>query len=128
MASKRREKASSKRARPLLVRIGDAVVTLHALEKVVRLRVGKAVVGLVNIGAFAEERIGLIEEQQNFILLGAGKQLAEILLGLSDVLGSDGREIDAKQGNAQIGWRARLRRESYPCLRGRRKSARTEGR
>src|SRR6202035_507021 len=33
---------------------GDAVVTLHALQQVVGLRVGEAIIGLVNIGALAE--------------------------------------------------------------------------
>ncbi len=49
--------------RRLVVRIADARVGLHPLEQVGDLDVGVAVVGVAHLRALAEQRVGLVEQQ-----------------------------------------------------------------
>ena len=48
---------------------GHAVVGLHALQQVADLDVGVAVVGVLDLGALAEERVGLVEEEDGVAAL-----------------------------------------------------------
>ena len=63
MKRSRRRNASSRSS----LRVGgqdrDALEALHALQQVVDLEVGVAVVRVLHLGALAEERVGLVEEQ-----------------------------------------------------------------
>jgi hypothetical protein len=51
--------------------------------------VGGAVVRIARLGAFAEERIGLVEEEYPFLMFSVIEQAGQILLRLSNVLGDD---------------------------------------
>ena len=68
---------------------GDAVERLDPLQQVVGLRVGEAVVRLLHVGALAEQRVRLVEQQHDLGVLGAGEQLRQVLLRLADVLAGD---------------------------------------
>ena len=58
----RRTNASSRFWRRLVARIDHALVLLHPLQQVADLDVGVAVVGVADLGALAEQRVGLVEE------------------------------------------------------------------
>ena len=80
----------------------DAVEGLHALEQVGDLDVGVAVARVLDLGALAEERVGLVEEQHGVDPVGLGEDPVEVLLGLADVLVDDGREVDDVQVEAEV--------------------------
>ncbi len=80
----------------------DAVEQLHALQQVCDLDVGVAVARVRDLRALAEERIGLVEEQHGVHALGVREDAVEVLLGLSDVLVDDGREVDHVQVETEI--------------------------
>ena len=65
---------------------GDAGEALHALQQVAGLDIGEAVVGVAHLGALAEQRVGLVEEQHRAHALGGVEHALEVLLGLADVL------------------------------------------
>ena len=65
---------------------GQAAVVLHALQQVVDLDVGVAVVAVLDLGALAEQRVGLVEEEDRAAPLGRVEDRAQVLLGLADVL------------------------------------------
>ena len=92
----------------------EALEALHALQQVADLDVGVAVVAVLDFGALAEERVGLIEEQQHAAFLGGIEDLLEILLGFADVLADHCGEVDAVEIEAQL-VREHLGRE---CLAG----------
>ena len=94
IASSRRRNASSRFARRFVVRIASAVEALHPLEQVGDLDVGVAVAGVLDLGALAEERVGLVEEQDAVDPVGLREDPVEVLLGLADVLVDDRREVD----------------------------------
>src|SRR5215467_9033103 len=79
----------------------DSVEVLDALEQVVGLGVGKAVVGLLHVRAFSEHRIGFVEKKNHFRMLGARQQLSQILLSLADILAGYGGEIDPVEREAE---------------------------
>src|SRR5258708_13913871 len=74
----------------------DAIEGLDALEQIVGLRVGKTVVGFLDFGALAEQRIGFVEEENDTGLLGLRQELCEVLLGLPYIFAGDGGEIRAQ--------------------------------
>ena len=63
IASSRRVNASSMLARRLVDEDRQPVEGLHALQQVGALDVGVAVVGVADLAALAEDRVGLVEEQ-----------------------------------------------------------------
>ena len=72
----------------------DALVLLHPLQQVADLDVRVAVVRVLHFGALAEERIRFVEEQNRLARIRLVEDLAEVLLGLADVLADDLRQID----------------------------------
>ena len=69
----------------------DAVEILDPLQQIVGLGVGEAVVGVADLGARAEQRIRLVEEQHDVGMLGGVEQGREVLLGLADPLAGHAR-------------------------------------
>ena len=82
--------AAQERVVDVLAEVGreddGAVVALHLLEQVGDLDVRVAVVGVAHLGALAEERVGLVEEEDRVRALGGAEDAVEVLLGLADVL------------------------------------------
>ena len=68
---------------------GDAVELLHPLEQVVDLDVGEAVVGVIDLHPPPEQSVRLVEEQHHRCSLAGVEHLAQMLLGLADVLIDD---------------------------------------
>ena len=68
---------------------GQAAVRLHALQQIADLDVGVAVVAVLDLAALAEQRIGLVEQQDRAAVLGGVEDAAQILLRLADVLADD---------------------------------------
>ena len=81
---------------------GDAVVGLEPLEQVADLDVRVAVVRVLDLGAAAEERVGLVEQQQAVAGLDLVEDLRERLLGLADVLRDDLAEVDAVEVEPEL--------------------------
>ena len=102
IASSRRRNASSRLARRFVVRIASAVEPLHPLQQVGDLDVGVAIVGVLDLGALAEDRVGLVEEQHAVDAVGLGEDPVEVLLGLADVLVDDRREVDHVEVEAEV--------------------------
>ena len=90
----------------------DAVERLHALQQVGGLDVRVAVVRVAHLGALAEQRVGLVEEQDAVDLVGLGEDLVEVLLGLADVLVDDRGEVDRVEVEAELAARAPRRPSS----------------
>ena len=80
----------------------DAVERLHPLEQVGDLDVRVAVAGVLDLGALAEQRVGLVEQQDPVDPVGLGEDPVEVLLGLADVLVDDGREVDDVEVEAEV--------------------------
>ena len=101
--SSRRTNASSM----LLAEVGRedhrARVALHLLQQVGDLDVRVAVVRVGDLGALAEQRVGLVEEQDRVGAVGGVEDAVEVLLGLPDVLGDDRGEVDAEELEAELG-------------------------
>jgi hypothetical protein len=56
-----------------------------------------------DLGALAEQGVGLVEEEDRVRAVGGAEDALEVLLGLPDVLRDDGREIDAVEVQAELG-------------------------
>ena len=65
---------------------GQPVEGLQPLQQVGALDVGVAVVGVSDVAALAEDRVGLVEEQHGVDPAGLGEDALQVLLGLADVL------------------------------------------
>ena len=76
---------------------------LHPLQQIVDLDIGVAVVAVLDLGALAEQRVGLVEEQDDAAALGGGEDAAQIALGLADIFADDAGEIDAVEIEPQTG-------------------------
>ena len=59
---------------------------LHPLQQVGDLEIGVPVVAVAHLGALAEQRVGLVEQQHRAAVLGGVEHLPQLLLGLADVL------------------------------------------
>ena len=90
--------------RGLLVAREDrqAAVGLDALQQVAHLDVGVAVVAVPDLAALAEQRVGLVEEQDRAAVLGGVEEPGEVLLRFADVLAHDRGEIDAVELEMQL--------------------------
>ena len=80
-----------------------ARIALHLLQQVGDLDVGVAVVRVRDLGALAEQRVGLVEEEDRVGAGGGLEDAVEVLLGLPDVLGDDGGEVDAEELEPELG-------------------------
>ncbi len=81
---------------------GDAVEALHPLEQVGHLDVGVPVARVLDLGALAEQGVGLVEQQHAVDPVGLGEDAVQVLLGLADVLVDDGREVDHVQVQPEV--------------------------
>ena len=80
----------------------EPVEGLHALQQVGALDVGVAVVRVLHLGALAEDRVGLVEEQHGVRARRGSEDALEVLLGLADVLVDDRREVDDVEVEAEL--------------------------
>ena len=80
---------------------GEPLEALEARQQIRRLEVGVAVVRVADLGALAEERVGLVEEQHRLRALGGVEDLGEVLLRLADPLRDDARDVDDEQVDAE---------------------------
>src|ERR1043166_5654209 len=76
---------------------GDAVELFDLLKEVSDFDVGEAVVRVLNLRALAEERVGLVEEEDGVAALRLAEDAVEVLLRLADVLADDLREVDLEE-------------------------------
>ena len=93
----------------------QAAVRLHPLQQVVDLDVGVAVVAVLDLAALAEQRVGLVEEQDRAAVLGRVEDAAQVLLGLADVLAHHAGEVDPVEVEPQLARRAPRRPSSCRC-------------
>ena len=94
---------------------GQAVERLHPLQQVGDLDVGVAVARVAHLGALAEERVGLVEEQHAVDAVGLGEDPVEVLLGLADVLVDDRGEVDDVEVEAELAGDDLGATSSCPC-------------
>ena len=80
-----------------------ARVALHLLQQVGDLDVGVAVVRVGDLGALAEQRVGLVEEEDRVGARGGLEDAVEVLLRLPDVLRDDRGEVDAEELEPELG-------------------------
>ena len=80
----------------------QAAVRLHALQQVADLDVGVAVVAVLDLAALAEQRVGLVEEQDRAALLRRVEDPPQVLLRLADVLADDRAQVDPVEVEPQL--------------------------
>ena len=80
----------------------DAAEGLEPLEQVVGLLVGVAIVAGLDGGALAEQRVGLVEQQDRVACLRGVEQAREVLLGLADPLRDDLAHVDLVEVGGQL--------------------------
>ena len=80
MKRSRRMKAVIERALHIGGEDGEAPIGLHALQQIVDLDVGVAVVAILDFAALAEQGIGLVEEEDAAAVLGGIEEAAQVLL------------------------------------------------
>ena len=78
------------------------VVRLQPLQQVRHLDVGVAVVGVLDLGALAEQGVGLVEEEHDVAGAGGVEHLLEVLLGLADVLADHRRQVELEHVEAEV--------------------------
>ena len=103
ITSSRRRNASSRFARRLVVRIGEPVEPLHALEQVGDLDVRIPIACVLDLGPLAEDRVRLVEQEDAVDAVGLVEDAVEVLLRLADVLVDDRGEVDDVEIEAEIG-------------------------
>ena len=74
---------------------------LDALQEIRHLLIGGAVVGVPRLRAPAEQRVGLVEEQDPLLVLGVIEQARQVLLRLADPFRYHFRQVDAVDGAAR---------------------------
>src|SRR5260221_704749 len=67
----------------------QAAIGFHALQEVADFDVGVAVVAILDLAAFAEKRVSLVEQEDGPTLFSRIEDAAQVLLGLADVLAHD---------------------------------------
>src|SRR5277367_6959355 len=80
----------------------EPAILLHTLQKIGDLDVGVAIVAVLDFGALAEERVGLIEEEKRSAVFSRIEDTAQALFGLADVLADDLAEVDAVEIELQF--------------------------
>ena len=96
----------------------DAGEGLEPLEQVVGLEVRVAIVARLHVGALAEQRVRLVEQQDRVAGLGRVEQRAELLLGLADPLRDELAEVDLIELEAELASRSAPRPSSCRCPAG----------
>jgi hypothetical protein len=74
----------------------DALMLLHLREQIVRFQIGVSVVTVLNIAAFAEQRVRFIKNQYYIGFRGTFEYPVDVLFRLADVLADDTIQIDLK--------------------------------
>ena len=72
----------------------DPVELLDPLQQEADFLVGVAVVGIIDPGALAEQRIGFVKEEYPALVLGHVEYPGQVLLGFADVFGDDHAQVD----------------------------------
>ena len=72
----------------------DAVELLHPLQQIADLDVGVTIVGVLDLAAFAEHRIGLVEEEDDVGIACLFEDAGKVLLRLADVFRDQPGEVD----------------------------------
>jgi hypothetical protein len=72
-------------------------VLLDPLQQVADLEVGVPVVGVLDLGALAEERVRFVEEQHHIGAVRSVEEAAQVLFGLANVLADDPGKVDFVQ-------------------------------
>ena len=97
--------APRERAVEVLAQVGgeydEAFEALDPGEQVGRLEVGVAVPGVADLGAPAEQGVGLVEEQGRPGALGGFEGRGQVLLGLSHPLGDHPGQVDDQEVTAE---------------------------
>ena len=91
------EKGGVERGLEICRQDGQAAVGLHALQQVADFDVRVAVMAILHFAAFAEERISLVEQQDDATFFCGVEDASQVLFGFADVLADRGRQIDAVQ-------------------------------
>ena len=78
------------------------MVCLHALQQIADLDVGVAVVAVLDLGALAEQRVRLVEEEDGPAAFGGLEHAAQVLFGLADVFTDHLAEVDAVEVQLQL--------------------------
>ena len=81
----------------------DALVVLDPLRQVIGFEIGAAVVDVAHVRALAEERAGLVEQEDDVEPLGPFEGSPQVLFRLSAVLADYGLAVHAMQIPAQPG-------------------------
>ena len=79
-----------------------ALVLLHLLQQVAGLDVGVTVVRVLHLGTLAEQRVGLVEEENGVAVVGLAEYAVQVLLSLADVLAYDGGKVDLVQVKSKL--------------------------
>src|SRR5580700_6376381 len=78
-----------------------ARILFHPLQKVTHFDVCVAIVAVFHFAALAKKRVGFVKEQYHAGTLGLIEDLAQILLGLTDILAYNRAESDAIEIHVQ---------------------------
>ena len=73
----------------------QTAIGFHPLQQIADLDVGVTVVAVLDLAAFAEQRVGLVEEQDGAAVFRGVEDAPQVLFGLADVLADHLAEIDA---------------------------------
>ena len=73
--------------------------------KVLGFGIGVAVVGVAHLLALAEDRVGLVEKEDDGDALGSAKDALQVLFRLSDILVDHGAEVHTMQISCKAGSR-----------------------
>ena len=80
---------------------GDPFVSFDELEEDVDVHVGVAVVGVLDLGAFGEDAVGFVKEEDAGVGARALEDAVEVFFGFADVFVNDGGDVDAQETKAQ---------------------------
>src|SRR5262249_56934062 len=82
---------------------GKAAIGLHPLQQVADFDIGVAVVAVLDVAALAEQRVGLVEQEDGAAVLGGIEDAPQILLGLAHIFVDHRREVDPVQIEPELG-------------------------
>ena len=89
-----------------IARIGgdehNAFVVFEALQEIIGLQIGIAVVGVAHLGPIGHQRIALVQQQHHVKFLGTRKHLVQVALGLADVFIHDRSQVHAVEVHLQL--------------------------
>ena len=91
MKRMRRRNARIERALQVGRQDRQAAIGLHPLQQIADLDIGVAVVAVLHLAALAEQRVGLVEQQDRAAVFRRVEHAAQVLLGLADIFADDAR-------------------------------------